>query len=159
VKRTSFGQLATIFAGLTAISYLLLHLFYGDLPTAHYYTALPILALAVVELVQARRVRAAVNHDPDAKLMTAIAIARLVALGRASALAGSALAGVLLALIVRVAPDAADVTAAGSDLRTGGVIFLSSILLLVAGLLLEAAGIDPQGRDGRSGHGPPVGNR
>jgi hypothetical protein len=156
MRRTGFGELATIFSVLTLIAYLLLHSYYDDLGPLHYYTVVPVVALAIVELVLARRVRAAVSHDPDAKLMAAIAIARLVALGRASALAAAALGGALFALIIRVAPDAGDVRAATNDLRTGSVLLAAAVLLLGAGLLLEAAGIDPQRRDGQ---GPPVGNR
>jgi len=156
MRRTGLSELATIFALVTVVGYLLVRSFYGSLPPLHYYTAVPIAALALIELVQARRVRAAVGHDPDAKLMTAIAIARLVALGRASALAAAAIAGALVALLIRVIPDAGDVRAAGNDLRAASVVLAATILLLVAGLLLEAAGIDPSRRDGP---GPPVGNR
>jgi hypothetical protein len=156
MRRTGPSELGTIFAVVTGLSYLLLLAFYEDLPPTHYYTAVPIAVLGVVEIVLARRVRAAVGHDPEAKLMTAIAIARLVALGRASALAAAAVCGALVALILRVAPKAGDVRAATNDLHTGSVILAAGVLLLIAGLLLEAAGIDPQRRDGP---GPPVGNR
>jgi Protein of unknown function (DUF3180) len=156
MRRTGPSELVTIFAVVIVVSYLLLLSFYDSLPPIRYYTALPIAVLAVIEVVLARRVRAAVGHDPDAKVMAAIAIARLVALGRASALAAAAVCGALVALIVRVAPRAGDVRAASNDLHAASVILAACVLLLGAGLFLEAAGIDPQRR---GGSGPPVGNR
>jgi hypothetical protein len=156
MRRTSFGELVAIFAVAAALVYVLLHSFYDDLPPLHYYTVVPIAALAIVELVLARRVRGAVTHDPDARPIAAIAIARMVALGRASALTAAAIAGALGALLLRVGPDAGTVRAAANDLRVGSVLLAGTVLLLVAGLLLEAAGIDPQRRDGTGGS---VGNR
>jgi hypothetical protein len=156
MRRTSFSELATIFAIVAIVCYLLIRAFYDSLPPVHYYTAVPIGALGIVEIVLARRVRAAVTHDPRAKLMTAIAIARLVALGRATALAGAAVIGALVALLARVIPDAGSVNAAGDDLRAGSVVLAAAILLLAGGLLLEAAGIDPQRRDPTD---RPLGNR
>jgi hypothetical protein len=159
MRRTNASEIASIFAIATIVCYLLVRAYYDQLPPLHYYTAVPLAALAIVELVLARRVRAAVSHDPEARLMTAISIARLVALGRATALAAAAICGAFLALVLRVAPDAGDVRAAGSDLRTGSVALGASIVLLVAGLLLEAAGIDPNRGNRPPGSGPPVGNR
>jgi Na+/H+ antiporter NhaD/arsenite permease-like protein len=75
--------------------------------------------------------------------MTAIAIARCVALGKASSLVAAGVAGAAVALLVRVGPDAGSVRAAAADVRVGAVLFAASMLLCVAGLLLERAGIDP----------------
>jgi hypothetical protein len=99
--------------------------------------------LAAAELAAARRVRAVLRHDPEAKPMAAIDIARLVALGKASALVAAGVAGAAVALLVRVVPDAATVRAASNDLRVGIFLLVAGVLLLVAGLLLERAGIDP----------------
>ena len=82
---------------------------------------MPVAGLAIGELIVARRVRLAVSHDPDAKLMAAIMIARCVALGKASSLVAAAMIGASTALLIKVIPDASTVTAAANDLRAGVV--------------------------------------
>jgi hypothetical protein len=82
--------------------------------------------------------------------MAAIVIARCVALGKASSLVGAAVAGAAAGLLVRVLPDAVDISAAAHDASVGGLLFGACVLLVVAGLLLERAGIDPN-EGGRRG--------
>lgn len=137
------GDLVVPFAIVAMTAYVLLRLSYGSIPPLQGIVAVPLAALAVLEYVTARRVRAAVRHDPHARPMTAIAIARCVALGKASSLVGAGVAGAAVALIVRVLPDARMVRAAGNDLRVGVFVLVAALLLVGAGLLLERAGIDP----------------
>jgi len=149
VRRTSIGDLVVPFLVIGVLVYLLLTLSYESIPPLQYYVPIPIAALGAAELVAARRVRAAVRHDPDAKPMAAIVIARCVALGKSSALVGAGVAGAAAALLLRVIPDAGTVRAATNDVRVGVLVLLASGLLLAAGLLLERAGIDPgQGSEG-----------
>ena len=145
LTRTGVVDLLVPAVVVGVLAYLLLHRYWADLPRLQYTAALPLGVLAVIELVMARRVRAAVRHDPDAKPMAAIAIARLVALGKASSLVGAGLLGAVIALEVRVLPDAGSVDAARHDSRVGFVLIGTCALLLAAGLLLERAGIDPGG--------------
>ena len=94
--------------------------------------------------------RAAVRHDPHAKPMTAIVIARCVALGKASSLVGAGVSGAALGLLVRLLPDVRVVRAAQHDARVASLLFAAAVFLVVAGLLLERAGIDPnRDRPGR----------
>jgi hypothetical protein len=144
MRRTSITDLVVVFVVAGLLTYLLLRLYYGSIPPLRYQVALPIAGLAIGELIAARRVRLAVNHDPDAKLMAAITIARCVALGKASALVAAAMIGASAALLIKVIPDASMVTAAANDVRVGAAILAVSILLLVAGLLLERAGLIPR---------------
>jgi hypothetical protein len=109
----------------------------------------PIAALAIAEVVIARRVRAAIRHKPTAKPITALSVARAVALGKASAVVGSAVAGAAVALILNVLPDAGRTTAASHDLRVGWILLLASLSLAAAGVVLERSGIDP-GHDKRN---------
>lgn len=146
MHRTRPRDLAAWFLLPGAIVYALLRVGYDSLPTLGYFVPVPLAALAVPEFVIARRVRAAIRHDPHGKPMTAIAIARCVALGQASALVGAAVLGAAAALLGRVLPDAATVAAAAHDSRVGGLLFAACALLVAGGLLLERAGIDP-GRD------------
>jgi hypothetical protein len=147
MRRTTIVDLLVPFFVFGVTAYVLLRVSYGSIPPLQIYTPIPIAVLAIAELVTARRVRAAVRHDPDARPMAAITIARCVALGKASALVGAGIVGVALALIARVAPNAGTVRAASNDLRVGIFLLVASALLVASGLLLERAGIDPGSRD------------
>jgi uncharacterized membrane protein YfcA len=146
MRRTSVGDLAVPFLILGGTMYVLLRLSYDSLPPLSLFVPIPLALLGVAELIAARRVRAAVRHDPNARPMAAIVIARCVALGKASALVGAGVAGAAVALLVRVAPDAGDVRAASNDLRVAIFLLLAALLLVAAGLLLERSGIDPNQR-------------
>jgi hypothetical protein len=148
VRRTGVADLLVPFVVIGLSVYVLLRLAYESIPPLQYVVPLPLAALAVAELVAARRVRAAVRHDPDAKAMTAFAIARCVALGKASSLVGAGVVGAAAALLVRVAPDAHTIKAAANDTRVAALLAVSALLLTGAGLLLERAGIDPNREDG-----------
>ena len=117
------------------------------LPPLKYLVAGAARRAGVAELVAARRVRAAVRHDPDAKPMAAIVIARCVALGKASSLVGAGgRRGRVRRCSSGVLPDAATVTAAGPRRRVAGLLLARLPAARRAGLLLERAGVDP-GRD------------
>ena len=148
LRRTRWSDLAVplVVVGITV--YVLLEYSYDDVPPLRYTLPVPIGVLAVAELVAARRVRMAVRHDPNAKPMAAIVIARCVALGKASSLVGAGVVGAALGLLGRVLPEADDVEAAAHDTRVGFVVLGVALLLTGAGLLLERAGVDPgNGRD------------
>jgi hypothetical protein len=153
MRRTGPVDLLVPFVIIGVSAYVLLRTSYSSLPPLGYFVPVPLAALAIVELVVARRVRAAVRHDPYAKPMTAIAIARCVALGKASSLVGAAVAGAAAALLVRVIPDFDSVRAAANDARVGTLLLASSILVVIAGVVLERAGLDPNRdrRDPRDG--------
>jgi hypothetical protein len=143
VRPTGVRELAPPFAVLAGLTYLVLRVAYGSIPPLPSSIAITLGVLAALEFVVARRVRSAVRHHPDAKAMTALAIARATALGKASALAAAALAGVGVGFLARVAPDAGRVRAAGSDLWVSAALTCAAVLLLAAGIVLERAGIDP----------------
>jgi len=143
MKRTGWIDLAVPFVVIAVTAYVLLRFAYGSLPTLGYFEAVPLAALGLVEFAVARRVRAAVRHEPHARPMTAIAIARCVALGKASSLVGAAVAGAAVGLLVRTAPDADMVSAAAHDTRASLVLLGACVLVVAAGLLLERSGIDP----------------
>jgi len=142
-RRTSTVDLLIPFLIAAALSYLLLRLVYESLPPFQWFIALPIASLAVLEWVVANRVRAAVRHKPQAKPMTALAVARSVALGKASALGAALFAGASAGLVLKVLPDSGRTSAAGHDLRVGLVVLVASLLLTATGLVLERAGIEP----------------
>jgi hypothetical protein len=145
MSRTRVGDLLAALVAVGALGYVLLRFGYSQLPALAPITPAPLAVLAVVELVLARRVRRVVGRDPDAKPMAAIAIARLVALGKASALVGAGMAGAALALVAHVAPDIGQVTVARSDAIVGALLAAAAVLLCVAGIVLERSGIVPTG--------------
>ncbi|HEU5265894.1 MAG TPA: DUF3180 family protein [Jatrophihabitans sp.] len=143
MRRTGWIDLAVPFVVMAITVYVLLRSTYGDLPPLRFIVPVPLAALAAVEFAAARRVRAAVRHDPHAKPMTAIAIARCVALGKASSLVAAGVAGAAVGLLARVLPDVRTVRAAANDTKVAVLLLAAAILLVAAGLLLERAGIDP----------------
>lgn len=155
MRRTRIGDLAVPFFVIGVTVYVLLRFSYADLPPLRSFVPLPLAALAAAEYVASRRVRAAVRHDPDAKPMAALVIARCVALGKASSLVGAGVVGAALGLLVRVVPEAGMVRSAGNDTRVGIFLLVASLLLVAAGLLLERAGIDPN-RGDRDQRGKPA---
>ena len=147
MRRTSFVDLVVPFLIIGIAAYVLLKFSYDSIPMLGYFVPVPLAVLAVAELVIARRVRAAVRHDPRARPITAIAIARCVALGKASAVVAAAVAGCGVALLIRVTPEAGTVEAAAHDTRVAGFLAGAAILLGVAGIVLERAGVDPHPGD------------
>ncbi|MCW2645944.1 MAG: hypothetical protein QOF87_3941 [Pseudonocardiales bacterium] len=147
MRRTRLADLAVPFFVIGITVYVLLRFSYSDLPPLKSFVPVPLAALAVAEYVASRRVRGAVRHDPDAKPMAAIVIARCVALGKASSLVGAGVVGAATGLLVRVIPDAVTVRSAANDTRVGIFLLVASVLLVGAGLLLERAGVDPGSQD------------
>lgn len=143
MRRTSVPDLLAPFAIIGLSVYVLLKVSYEAIPQLGYFVPVPLAALAFAEFIAAQRVRAAVRHEPYAKAMTAIVIARCVALGKASSIVGAAVAGAAVALLVRLIPEAGVVRAAANDARVGLLLFGSAVLVAVAGLVLERAGVDP----------------
>lgn len=146
MRRTRPADAAVLFVLAALAAHALLRAAYADLPTVQWFTAVPLLALGAAEFVTAGRIRAAIAHKPDHKPVTAIAIARCVALAKASILAGAALAGVMAALLVRVIPQAGRVDAAAHDVATGSVLLVASVVLIACGWWLERATVDPARR-------------
>jgi hypothetical protein len=144
LRRTGPIDLAVPFVVVGVAAYAILRVTWDSLPPLGWLVPVPIAALGFVEFMLARRVRAAVRHEPNAKPMPAISIARCVALAKASSPVGAAVAGAALALLGRVLPEAGDVSAAAHDARVTALLLAASVVLVVAGLVLERAGIDPR---------------
>lgn len=142
-RRTRPSDLLIPFLVVGVLAYLLLQVGYESLPPFQWFVAVPIGALALIEFVVANRIRGAIRHQESARPIAALSVARAVALGKASALVGSALVGASGALALYVLPDARRTAAASHDLRVALVVLIVSAVLVGAGLSLERAGIDP----------------
>ncbi len=151
-RRTSAGDLAAPFVVLAVLGWLVTRLAYDAIPPLSYPLPVLLAVLALAEAVVGRRVRSAVRHVPGARPMTALVVARAVALGKASALVGAGLAGAAVGFGAQLAPRAATVHAAAADVEVAAAVVVGCVLLVVAGLALERAGVDPgrdPGRDSR----------
>ena len=147
LRKTGALDLAIPLFVVGIAAYFLLRVEYDALPPLGYFVPVPLAVLAIAELIAARRVRAAVRHNPDARPMQAITIARCVALGKASSLVGAGVVGAAVALLLHVLPEASTVAADANDARVGGFLLGVAVVLVAAGLLLERAGVDPGGED------------
>jgi hypothetical protein len=131
------------FLALAVLSYVVFLRAYASVPALHVFTAAPLAALAVGELAAASRVRAAVRHRAGAKPITAIAVARLVALAKASAIVAAGVAGAAVGALVRLVPDLGRLDAAHGDTVAAAFIGAAGVALAIAGLLLERSALDP----------------
>lgn len=141
--RTRPVDLVAVAALAAVVVAIVLRTAYSAIPQLTYVVPVPLVLLAAVELVAARRIRAVVRHEPHARPMPAITIARAVALGKASALVGAGCAGAAAALAAHVYGDVGQVRAATSDFVIALVAVAGAVLLVVAGLILERSGVDP----------------
>ena len=142
-RLTTARDLAVPGLGCAVLSYAVFVSVYASIPPLRAFTAAPLFALAVGELAAAGRVRAAVRHRVDAKPITAISVARLVALAKASALVGAGVVGAALGALLRLVPDLGRVEAARSDSLAAALIGAASVILVAAAWRLERAAVDP----------------
>jgi Protein of unknown function (DUF3180) len=142
-RLTTVRDLIVPFLGCAVLSYLLFVSAYASIPSLHSFTAAPLFALAVGELAAAARVRGAVRHRVDAKPITAISVARLVALAKASALVGAGVVGAAVGALLRLVPDLGRLDAARGDSLAAALIGGASVVLVAAAWRLERSAVDP----------------
>jgi hypothetical protein len=143
MRRTRWNDLLAVAVVLGVLGWIFVHATYSSLPPLSYAVPVPIIALAVAEFVAARRVRAAVRHEPHARPMAAIAIARCVALGKASSVVAAGVFGAAVGMLIELLPDVGTVHAVGHDVDVCIVLDVGALALMAAALLLERAGVDP----------------
>lgn len=133
-----------VLAGL--VVYLLVRLDYGAAPSLQLFAPVLLGVIGLLDVVTASSVRARVQRQPRARTMRPlhpIAVARLVALGKASALVGALAAGAYAGFFAFTITHL-DLTAAQGDAPVSGGGLAASALLGVGGLLLERAGRTPE---------------
>ena len=143
MRRTRWTDLIAPFFVLGLTTYAFFTFSYHGFLQLKYVVPAPLGALAVAEFVAARRVRAAVRHDPHARPMAALVIARCVALGKASSLVAAGVAGFAAGLLIRLIPDVGKIDIAGREVTVTSLLLGAALLLVAGGLALERAGIDP----------------
>lgn len=143
MRRTKWTDLVAPFFVVGLTTYALFKFSYHGYLQLKYLVPVPLGALAVAEFVAARRVRAAVRHDPHARPMAALVIARCVALGKASSLVAAGVAGFAAGLLARLIPDVGKIDIAAREVTVTSLLLAAALLLVAGGLVLERAGIDP----------------
>lgn len=140
---TRIRDLAVLAVVFAVLGYFATRAWYVRLPALSWPPGAALLLICAFELALASRLRAVIGHDPDARPMPAVVVARWVAVGRASAVAGSVLAGLGVGFCVHVLGQLHDIAAASGDLAAGIVFVVGALALAVSGLLLERAGLVP----------------
>ncbi|MDQ4119164.1 MAG: DUF3180 domain-containing protein [Actinomycetota bacterium] len=115
----------------------LTRLFYSQIPNLPIAAAVVLGLLGIVEIVGGYLLRGRIERRNGAPPVDALMAARALLVARASAFAGSAVAGLWVGLLVHTLPDSGSVTAAASDSVTGGIGLACALLLVGAGLWLE----------------------
>jgi Protein of unknown function (DUF3180) len=136
VKPTSIGLVVAVAAAFGAICYAIVSLAYDALPPLPLYGAATVCFLAVAELFTASSVRARLRGHPGTKRIDPLAVARLVALAKASAYAGALAFGAYGAFFGYTLQQL-DNPHKAHDAAASGIGVAGSVLLTVAALLLE----------------------
>ncbi|SCX39350.1 Protein of unknown function [Klenkia marina] len=163
MRPVSRRDLAVVALGLSVVGWLVVRALYGSLPGFHWWQPLPLLLLAVAEVLGARSLRARLGADRErrraARSGEAVAmtpgqrvdepvepmlVARLAVLAQASAWAGAGFAGLWGGALVFTGTQVGRLAAAPSDALAAGLGVACSLALVVAALLLEGACRTPE---------------
>lgn len=133
-----------------AVSYVFIRLLYRHFPPITLWTGLSLLAVAVAEWVWAATVRRRIRDGQigvGGGRLNPLAVARSVAIAKASAWVGALAAGWWTGVLAYVGPRRSDLRVAAAD--TPGVIVaaLSALLLVVAALMLQHSCRSPDDAD------------
>jgi hypothetical protein len=136
VQLTRPGTLAGIFAICAVAAWLAVRETFASLPLLPVSTIPVLLALAVGETFAARYVRNRLAGRGSAKPLAPIAVARLVALAKASSAAAAAIGGLSAGFLVYVL-GSLDKTIPARDARVAGITVACAAALVAAALYLE----------------------
>lgn len=154
---TSISSLLVCAAITTIVSWLLVRFFYARLADFSIWVSFPILVLALADFVLAWYIRRCIKENKlgqDRHQLHPLHAARALAMGRASAWAGSVFVGVGLGSGLYVWPRANVLMAAQAD-TPGVIVFtVTGLLLAVGGLVLErSCRVPPSGIEGENVNG------
>jgi hypothetical protein len=136
VRMTRPGTIAGIFVLCALAAWLAVRATYASLPLLP-VTAVPALvALALGETVVGRNIKSRLAGRRTGKPVAPIAVARLVALAKASSAAAAAIGGLTAGYLAYVLGQL-DKTVPARDARVAGVTLASALALLAAALYLE----------------------
>lgn len=116
---------------------LLTRLFYSTIPSLPIAAGVTLGVLGAAELVGGHLLRGRIERRRGAPPLDPLLAARAVLLAKASAVAGSVVAGLWVGVLTYTLPQAGDVTAAAADSVTAGIGLVCALVLVGAGLWLE----------------------
>jgi hypothetical protein len=137
---TRIRDLAAAAALAAVIGYLAIRLIYRYFPPITLWTGLSLLAVAAVEVWWAVSVRSRIR---DGRIgvgggrLHPLAVARTVAIAKASAWAGALMLGWWVGMLVYLGPRRTELRVAAADLPGAIVAVLSALALVVAALWLQ----------------------
>jgi hypothetical protein len=136
MEMTKPATLAGIFALCALAAWLAVRVTFANLPLVP-VGPIPILfALAIGEAFTGRYIRGRLTGRRPGKPLAPIAVARTVALAKASSLTGAALAGVVGGYLAYVLGQL-DKTLPAREAKIGGVLFAAAVALVAGALYLE----------------------
>lgn len=150
-------DLAVAAAIATVAGYLAIHLLYRYFPPITLWTGLSLLAVAAGEAWWGAVVRGRIRDGRigvGAGRLDPLAVARTVAIAKASAWVGAVMLGWWLAVLVYLLPRRSELRVAAADTPGVLVAFISALALVVAALWLEnccKSPGEPQDDDARPG--------
>lgn len=136
MQMTKPATLAGIFVLCALGSWLAVRVTFTSLPLISVGPIPVLLALALGETFVARNVRGRLSGRITGKPLAPIAVARLVALAKASSAGGTVIGGLIAGYLVYVLGDL-DKTIPARDARVAGVTLAAAIALVAAALYLE----------------------
>lgn len=152
MRFTRGRDLAT--AGIIAVVvvYLAIRLLYGKLVPLPTFAGLTLLVLAIIEGALGTslrgRIRRMIDGRPDdGRPLQPLAVARAVALAKASSLLGAIMLGAWLGVLVYLLPRKDELSAAADDLPAAIIGAVCSVALIGAALWLEYCCRTPRDRE------------
>jgi uncharacterized protein DUF3180 len=136
-----------VLAGLVtaALVYLLVRVFYGQMPPLPTFAGVTLLVLAVIEGWLGAWLRSRIRDRH--KELQPLTAARAVALAKASSILGAIMLGAWLGILGYVLPRRVEITAAADDLPSTVVGVICSAFLIAAALWLEWCCRTPRDQD------------
>lgn len=125
--------------------------FFSVLPPLSYFTAVTLAAVAIMCGGYGWKVKRAVEHNRvgmDRSQLHPLTVARVVALAKACTILGAAFTGGAAGLTGALAVRGQQIVAAGEELPVAIAILLTSVLLLVVGIVVEKWCEVPPGDEG-----------
>ncbi len=139
LRPTRTRDLLATAAASGLLSYLVIRGYYGSFPALPWTPSVALAGLAVLEGGMARTTRSRIEQRPGSKPVEPLAVARLVALAKASAVVGALLAGLWGGAFVFTFLARDRLAAAGRDAQVSAVGLLVALVLVAVALWLEQA--------------------
>ena len=134
---TNPRDLAALTVAFAVISWLLVHRWYGSLPSLRWYVPISLAILGVAEFISGFQLRARIRRRPGVLPIDPLVAARQLALAKASALVGAGMLGAWTGLLIYLLPRRSTLAAASSDTVTATLGMISGAILVGAALWLE----------------------